>query len=167
MKTPARIPEQLALIIATVFGVGYLPGAPGTAGSLCALPLAWVLGRWCGWPAVLLSCLIVFFVGWWASVLAESQFGEHDSCHIVVDEVAGQLLTMIAVPCTWPNLVVGFGFFRLFDSVKPWPAGWIDQKMESGLGVMLDDLAAGVYAGLATAAFFYSGLIDWVIALVH
>jgi phosphatidylglycerophosphatase A len=167
---PGRPRNTLALIVATGFGAGYVPVAPGTAGSAVALPLAWLAFRYGGFPGVVAAAVVMTLVGIWASSHAEAHYGEHDCQRIVVDEIAGQLISVIAVSCTWPNLIVAFGWFRLFDSVKPWPAGRIDAQMPGGLGVMLDDVAAGVYAAAATALLVHLGLVDaavrWLARLV-
>lgn len=147
-------------MIATGLGAGYVPVAPGTAGSALALPLAWGVYQLGGAIAVACAALVVTGVGIWAANRAEEHYGEHDSSHIVVDEIAGQLLSLVAVPCTWPHLVVAFGWFRLFDSVKPFPAGWIDREMPGGLGVVLDDIVAGIYAAGATALLVHTGLVE-------
>jgi phosphatidylglycerophosphatase A len=86
--------------------------------------------------------------GIWAADVYEEATGAHDNHRIVIDEVAGYLLTLAAVPRGPFNLVVGFGLFRLFDTWKPWPVRWLDEHVGGGLGVVLDDLGAGVYGGL-------------------
>jgi phosphatidylglycerophosphatase A len=111
-------------------------------------------------------------LGTWASSVAEVHYRVHDSPHIVIDELTGQLVTLVPVAfaLSWPNLVVGFGLFRLFDTVKPWPASWIDRKMAGALGVMLDDVVAGLYAGAATALVDYTGVVNriqvWLSGLI-
>ena len=147
------------MAIAVGFGAGYVPIAPGTAGSALALPVAWGLYRAGGFLLVVLGAVVVTLAGIWAASRAEEHYGEHDCQHIVVDEIAGQLLSVVVVPCTWLNLLVAFGWFRLFDSVKPFPAGWVDREMPGGLGVMLDDVIAGVYAAGATALLVHTGLV--------
>ena len=112
------------------------------------------------------GALIFLVIGTWAAGLAEKHYAVHDSPHIVVDELVGQLISLIPAGCTWPCLVVGFGWFRLFDTVKPWPAGWIDRNTPGGLGVMLDDVAAGVYAAGTTAIMVYTGLVDGAVSLL-
>ena len=159
---PAK--HRVAVAVATCLGVGYFPGAPGTAGSALALPVAWWCHRAGGPWAVAAAAAVATVVGIWASAVAEQHYKMHDSPHIVVDELAGQLVAVLAVPCTWANLVVAFGWFRLFDSVKPWPAGWIDRDLGGGTGVMLDDVAAGVYAAAVTAALVHSGVVARVLA---
>jgi phosphatidylglycerophosphatase A len=156
----SRWSQRVALVVATGLGLGYVPVAPGTAGSALGALLAWVLYRIAGAWGIWAGVLGVTALGIWAASRAEEHYGTHDSPHIVVDEIAGQLLTMVAVPCTWVHLLVGFGWFRLFDSVKPFPAGWIDREMKGGLGVVVDDLAAGIYSAAATALMVHSGLIS-------
>lgn len=155
--------KNFALIIATGLGTGYVPVAPGTAGSALALPFAWLLYHAWGTWGLIIGTLIITVLGIWAAQQAEAYFGTHDSSHIVVDEIAGQLLSLILVKVTWIHLIVAFGWFRLFDSVKPWPAGWIDRKLPGGLGVVLDDIAAGVYASLTMGLLVHAGIIDWVV----
>jgi phosphatidylglycerophosphatase A len=156
----------IGLAAATCLGLGYVPVAPGTAGSAAALPLAWWAHRAAGVLGVAACVVVAVVVGTWAAREAERHYGVHDSPHIVVDELAGQLLSAIPVPCTWWNLLLAFGWFRLFDSVKPWPAGWIDRNVQGGVGVMADDLAAAVYAGAATAVMVYSSAWDQVLTWI-
>jgi phosphatidylglycerophosphatase A len=154
----------LVLAVATCLGAGYVPVAPGTAGSALALPIAWGVYRLAGIWGVGAAVVIATLSGLWASALAEKHYGEHDSSHIVVDELAGQLVSVLPVPSRWPYLVVAFGWFRLFDSVKPWPAGWVDRNVGGGGGVMLDDLVAGVYSAAVTALLVHTGVVDRVLS---
>lgn len=158
--------RRLALACATCLGAGYVPIAPGTAGSALALPAAWGLAQLGGNWAVLGGAAAATLVGLWAARVAEAHFDRHDSPHIVVDELAGQLVSVLLVPCTVPNLIVAFGWFRLFDSVKPWPAGWVDRNVGGALGVMLDDIAAGGYAALTTALLFHLGVVELGLAFL-
>lgn len=141
-----RIPfSHPASLVATVFGAGLSPVAPGTVGSLVALPLAWLL-HWAGGPGLLvLGVVVVFFAGWWAAGVYGERVGVADSSAIVIDEVAGQWLVLAAVPLDLIYFAIGFALFRLFDIVKPWPVGWADRRIKGGLGVMLDDVLAGIY----------------------
>jgi phosphatidylglycerophosphatase A len=136
-----------ACLLATWFGAGRLPRAPGTWGSLVALPFAaaltWLAGPW----LVLLATLAVFGLGVWASDRYMAAFGVHDPAAIVVDEVVGQWLTLALLPLSPVAYLLGFVLFRILDMVKPWPARWIDRTMAGGVGVMLDDVVAGIYAG--------------------
>lgn len=148
--------------IATWFFSGLAPFAPGTWGSLAALPFAIVLHATGSFPALLVATLLVFFLGWWATAQETAGKEDHDPGEIVIDEVAGMWLTLFPlsgmlwyhdidlVILPWPGLVVGFLLFRLFDIFKPWPVSWADRK-STPFGVMFDDVLAGVYAGACTA----------------
>lgn len=126
---------------------GYAPVAPGTFGTLGAVPLYWVLVR-LGWPAYLAVTAAVIAVGAYAAHRAGRYWGVADASPIVIDEVAGYLVTMALVPFSWPAAAAGFLLFRLFDVVKPWPASAFD-RVKNGFGVVMDDVAAGVFAWAA------------------
>lgn len=135
--------------IATWFGAGLLPTAPGTWGSLAALPFAWVilveLGPW----ALLAAAAIVFALGLWASARYIAGRENKDPAEVVVDEVAGQWLALtVAVPGEAWHFIAGFVLFRLFDITKPWPARRAERRLAGGLGIMADDLVAGAYAAI-------------------
>lgn len=149
-KVPASLPVwHPAFLIATWFGAGLLPRAPGTWGSAAALPFAWAIA-WLGGPTALaISALAAFAVGLWAAETYSRHSGIKDASPIVIDEVAGQWLTLIAAPLDPFAYLAGFLLFRLADIIKPWPANWADRRLDGGLGVMLDDLFAGLYAALA------------------
>lgn len=134
-------------LLATWGGSGYSPVASGTAGTLAAIPFYLWLAR-LPLPLYLLTLTAFFFLACWVSGKAETIFREKDSGKIVIDEVVGYLVTMIAIPCDWRYIVAGFFLFRFFDIVKPPPASWFDRKLKNGYGVVLDDVAAGVYAWL-------------------
>jgi phosphatidylglycerophosphatase A len=134
-------------VLATWFGSGLSPWAPGTAGSLAALPFAGLLA-WAGGPWLLLAAAVaVFGVGVWASAVYRRRAGREDPGEVVIDEVAGQWLALVPAPLDPVLYTLGFLAFRLFDIWKPWPVGWLDRRVPGGLGIMLDDIAAGVYAG--------------------
>ncbi|MFQ5899722.1 MAG: phosphatidylglycerophosphatase A [Candidatus Methylomirabilia bacterium] len=128
--------------MATVGGVGYLPVAPGTAGSLLALGVLWVLSL----PPLGLALLLlgVVAVGGWASSRAERLIGQKDPSPVVVDEVAGMVLSVLALPRQLVPFLAAFFLFRVLDILKPFPARQ-SQALSGGLGVMLDDLVAGAY----------------------
>lgn len=134
-------------LLATWGGSGYFPVASGTAGTLAAIPFYIWLAR-LPLPLYLLTLTAFFFLSCWVSGKAEIIFQEKDSGKIVIDEVVGYLVTMIAIPFDWRYIVAGFFLFRFFDIVKPPPASWFDQKLKNGYGVVLDDVAAGLYAWL-------------------
>ena len=142
----------LALALATVGGVGYAPLAPGTVGSLVALPLLPALAglRTRSLPAYGAALLGLIAAAVWAAGRAETEFGSHDDAHIVIDEVAGLVVAGIFLPGSWSAAVIAFLSFRVFDVVKPFPARTIDRRVRGGVGVVGDDLVAGVYAGLLT-----------------
>ena len=140
--------------IATCGGVGRAPIAPGTAGSLVGLAVATAVGRiplGGPWPGILLAGLTlpVFLLGIRAAADAEKFFGRRDPGQVVVDEVAGQMLTFVARPeASWPWLWAGFLLFRFFDIVKPFPARHAE-RLPGGWGVMVDDVVAGLYSAAA------------------
>ena len=139
---------RLAVILATFGHVGHFPIAPGTAGSAAALPL-YALLRWIGSPALDVSVIVALFAaGSWAGSVAESHYGRTDPGYVVLDEVVGQLLTLLFVPVTWVGVTVGFLLFRLFDIVKPFPARQCE-RLHGGVGIMTDDVVAGIYGNLA------------------
>jgi phosphatidylglycerophosphatase A len=129
------------------FGAGAMPVAPGTFGTLVAIPLyIWLA------PLPLLAYLAVVFVmlvlGIWLCHVTARDIGVHDHGGIVWDEIVGYLLTMVAAPPGWLWIVLGFILFRLFDIVKPWPIGLADKRVSGGFGIMLDDVIAALYAWL-------------------
>jgi phosphatidylglycerophosphatase A len=134
-------------LLATWGGSGYAPVASGTFGTLAAIPFYLVLAR-LSLPLYLVTLVAFFFLACWVSGRAEILFGEQDSGKIVIDEVVGYLVTMAAIPCDWRFVVAGFFLFRFFDIVKIPPARWFDRQMKNGYGVVLDDVAAGVYSWL-------------------
>jgi phosphatidylglycerophosphatase A len=147
MVTAGLAATHPACLVATWFGAGRLPRAPGTWGSLAALPFAAALASLGGHWLVLLAALAVFCLGVWASDRYMAAYGVHDPAAIVVDEVVGQWLTLALLPLTPLAYLLGFVLFRITDMVKPWPARWIDRTVAGGIGVLLDDVVAGLYAG--------------------
>jgi len=138
-----------ALLLATWFGVGYAPKAPGTFGSAAALPFAWIIATFFGSWALVPAATLLFLLGWVASNRVVASSRSSDPQIIVVDEVVGQWLTLAVTPPDLLAYVLGFAFFRVADIFKPWPAGWADRQVGGGLGVMLDDALAALYsAGL-------------------
>lgn len=147
-----------ARLIGTVGGVGYLRPAPGTWGSLAALPMVWVLHTIGGFPLLALATIAVIFGGIWATGVMTVGQEDHDPSEIVIDEVAGQFIALwaisypswahgIDITALWPGWVAGFILFRLFDITKPGPIGWADRRGDP-LGVMLDDVIAGIFAAI-------------------
>ncbi len=137
------------VLLATWFGVGYLPKVPGTWGSAVAVPMAWVILTLAGLPALLVATAVVFGVGIWAANDYMDRSGVGDPGPVVIDEVAGQWLVLTVVPLDWVWFVIGFALFRLFDIAKPWPINVMDHRIKGGLGVMIDDIGAAIYAAAA------------------
>jgi phosphatidylglycerophosphatase A len=142
---PVRHP---AALLATWFGVGLIPIAPGTWGSLAALPFAWAIRSLWGATGLVIAIAIVFFAGWWAAATVSKAGAIKDPGAVVIDEVAGQWLVLLTAPRDPLVWVLAFLLFRIFDIWKPWPVRWADRDITGGLGVMLDDLLAAVYAAL-------------------
>ncbi len=137
-----------AHLLATWFGAGLIPLAPGTAGSLAALPFAYLFSHYLGIVGLGAAIAIVFIIGIWAAHRYGRRTASHDAGPIVIDEVAGQWLALLLVPADIVLYAIGFALFRLADIVKPWPIGWVDQRVKGGFGVMLDDLLAGGLAAI-------------------
>jgi phosphatidylglycerophosphatase A len=142
-------PWHPASLIATWFGAGLLPWAPGTWGSLAALPFAWAIAAVFGVGGLLVAAALAFLLGWWAAERVGRASGVEDQGAIVIDEVAGQWLAVAVAPLDPIAYLLGFLLFRLFDITKPWPASWADRSLPGGLGVMTDDVVAGLYAAAA------------------
>ena len=145
--SPALL-RQPACALALGFGAGLAPRAPGTVGSLLGVLLALALVPL---PTAVAGVVLVGLsaVGVWCCGVAGRRLGVSDHPAIVWDEVVGMALTLLAVPPAWPHYLAGFVLFRAFDILKPWPVGVLDRHVGGGLGVMLDDLAAGLLAGLS------------------
>lgn len=153
-----------AALLGTWFGSGLLPRAPGTWGSLAALPAAWVLIQLGGVAALAIAAIVVFWLGCWASAAWLARVGPEDSRDpgaIVIDEVAGQWIALLGIavlaePASWMWWLLAFVLFRIADIAKPWPASWADRN-KTAFGLMLDDLFAGIYAALGV------GIVAWAV----
>ena len=149
---PSRGPSRASLrnpvhCLALGFGTGLSPKAPGTVGTLAALPLYAALVALPLW-AYLLATALVSVAGIWICARAARDFGVHDHPAIVWDEIAGILVALLFVPADWLWLLATFVAFRFFDVLKPWPIRWLDRRVGGGLGIILDDLVAGLAAGI-------------------
>ncbi len=153
-------------VVATWFGSGLLPGAPGTWGSMAAIPFALLFYLYTGPYTIFIGTIFLFFIGVWASNNVEESAQRKDPGFIVVDEVIGQWIAMFPISfliifynqdftCFHFTSIstVAFIAFRVFDIWKPWPVRNIDKSIQGGLGIMLDDVVAGVYALIVTFAF--------------
>ncbi len=127
------------------FGSGLAPFAPGTFGTLAAIPLYLLLQN-VSLPIYLTLVAAVCIVGIWICDSSSKSLGVHDHSGIVWDEFAGYFVTMIAAPTGWLWVLIGFALFRLFDIWKPWPISVLDEKVHGGLGIMLDDILAGIFS---------------------
>jgi phosphatidylglycerophosphatase A len=158
---PTRAPRW-ATLVATFFGAGWLRPGPGTWGALATTLLWWVLALHLPAPArlpvILLLIIIVVAIGIPAATLEERGCGEKDPSHVVIDEVAGQLVTLIASPIVWQALLAGFILFRVFDIVKPPPVRRLE-KLPEGIGIVVDDLGAGVYGLIALQLLLHFGVV--------
>ncbi|PRX37809.1 phosphatidylglycerophosphatase A [Meinhardsimonia xiamenensis] len=162
----------MSRLIATFLGVGLMPLAPGTWGSAAAIPVAWVIHALGGFPALAAATLIAFTAGLWATVRQMRGHFDKDPQEIVIDEVVGMWITLWPLSAglwhagmdpwlfPWPGWIGGFVMFRLFDIWKPWLVARADRRGDA-LGVMLDDVLAGLFAALvvAAAAFVAHGLL--------
>jgi phosphatidylglycerophosphatase A len=169
----------IIFLIATFFGSGMSPKAPGTMGSLAALPCAALIHFTLGMEALCVATVIVFFGGWWITGLYMVMSGKSvDPQEVVIDEVAGQWLTLCLMPLLYMNppmemipwlYAAAFVSFRLFDIWKPWPISVADRKIKSAFGVMFDDILAAIFAVLLIGALGHlaTGLGIITIAVGH
>jgi phosphatidylglycerophosphatase A len=159
-KTANSSRPRIALALATVGGIGYVPFAPGTFGSAMGVLLWWLLGPS---PVVqAIAIVAIFAAGVWSGTVCERDCSRTDPGHIIIDEVVGMLITLFLVPVGWAGALAAFLLFRLADVVKPYPADRFE-RLHGGLGIMADDCMAGVYANVALRALIWlSGhLVIW------
>jgi len=153
MTTPT-LRSRAAVALATFFYVGFIPFAPGTMGSAAALLLFFPI-RWTGSIAFeVAASVVVFVIGIWAASDTEIALGVEDPGPVVLDEVLGMLVSLLFLPATWPVVLAAFVAFRTFDIIKPWPANRLE-RLHGGLGIMADDLMAGIYANLVVQALVW------------
>jgi len=155
--TARQVMLDPVLFLAFGFGSGLAKKAPGTFGTLAAVPVYLLLIQF---NTLIYSVITVIsmIAGIWICGIAADKLGEHDFGGIVWDEIAGFLVTMWFVDFSWQNVVIGFILFRVFDIVKPWPIKWVDQKVSGGFGIMLDDVIAGLVAGFLLAIYALNGV---------
>jgi phosphatidylglycerophosphatase A len=146
--------KSLVMAIATGCWVGNLPKAPGTWGSLFAL-LPWLLIKDFSLPVYLLTLLLVFIIGFFAAGSAEKILDRADAGPIVIDEILGMFITLTLAPNNPIAWLLGFLLFRLFDIIKPFPVSWFDQRIHGGIGIMMDDVVAGIYALISLQFLWY------------
>lgn len=144
---PSAVVQKIAFQFATFLSIGRLPKMPGTWATLATIPIAFGLMH-LGPFAYMGITFLILILGVAACEVVESTSGKHDQGHLVIDEVVGYLITMTWLPITWQSFVFGFVFFRVLDIAKPFPINFLDRRMKGGLGVMLDDVAAGLFANV-------------------
>ena len=160
-RAPTSVWRNPVHFLAFGLGTGASPYAPGTVGTLLGIPLVYVLAGSPLWLYLLVTVVVVV-AGIWISDKTSKDIGVHDHSGIVIDEVAGYLVTMIAIPVNPWTLVSGFLVFRVFDILKPWPIGTVDRRLKGGPGIMVDDLLAGFYSWILMVAgiWFYTDYIQ-------
>ncbi|MDO3381183.1 phosphatidylglycerophosphatase A family protein [Gilvimarinus algae] len=158
MPRPRELLTNSSHFFAFGFGSGFAPKAPGTVGTLVAIPVYWLIADW-SLPLYALWLVVTFALGVYWCERSSKALGLHDHPGIVWDEMVGYWLTMLLAPPGWQWMLAGFVLFRLFDIAKPWPVSLADRKIHGGLGIMIDDILAAVYAWLAMQllAYFFVG----------
>lgn len=151
-----------AVFLSTWFGTGLLKPAPGTWGTLAALPFAWCIAKYYGQEALIIASILIYFLGVYTSHIYSKLTNSHDASEVVIDEVAGVWLTLGFVPINISSLIIGFLLFRLFDIFKPWPIGPVDKRMPGGWGIMTDDMIAGLFAGILLYGANMMGWLNFV-----
>lgn len=147
------------VLLATWFGTGLIRPAPGTVGTLAALPFGYVIAALGGPIALFIAAVFVFGAGFWAAKHYTKKSGIEDDPSIVIDEAAGLFIAALPAGHNLLLWLVAFVLFRLFDVWKPWPVSWAERKFTGAMGVMVDDVLAGVYAlfGVAIFSLFFMG----------
>jgi len=154
----SKAKNKLVLFLASGFGLGYTPLAPGTFGTLLGVAAYFFLGRLSIFAVVPIAAALIL-VSIWLADQAEQILLTRDPQIVVIDEVAGFLVTMLSFPTSWRYLLAGFLLFRFFDILKPWPASYFDRSARRGWAVVMDDVAAGVYANICLQILRLA--LDW------
>jgi phosphatidylglycerophosphatase A len=145
-RDPA-LKEGFTLLLSSWFGVGRLPLAPGTWGTLGAVPLVLIISCF-GPVTVAISLAVIITLAVWTSGSSQKLLGKDDPPEVVIDEVAGYFVTVFLLPFSWWGFILGFLLFRIFDILKPFPIRTIDKNVKGGIGICLDDIVAGIYANV-------------------
>ena len=153
-KVPEGSLKNPLHFLALGFGSGTAPVAPGTFGTVAAIPVYLLLIQ-LPFVGYLISVILISVVGIYICGRTAEDWGVHDHSAIVWDEIAGFLVTMMLAPVSLISIVLGFAYFRLFDIWKPFPISWLDKKVEGGFGIMIDDILAGVFAALLLQLSLY------------
>jgi phosphatidylglycerophosphatase A len=147
--------ERAVLFLATGFFIGTVPFAPGTFGSIIGLPICFLISRLNVLIAVICTILFILFAIWMAAA-AEKVLQKKDAGEIVIDEIAGLIVTLVGLPFTLKTAIAGFIIFRAFDILKPFPIRLLEKKVAGGPGVVLDDVLAGLYGNLILRLAIYT-----------
>ena len=153
-RIPFKALKDPVVCIALGLGSGLSPKAPGTAGTVMSIPL-FLLIQDLPLMVYALITLSITLLGIWICSYSSNKLGVHDHPAIVIDEVAGFLITMFAAPTGWQWLLAGFVLFRFFDALKPWPISWLDKNISGGFGIMIDDVVAGLVSMSLIQAYWY------------
>ena len=145
---------KTALIISSWFFSGLIPKAPGTFGTLAAVPLL-LITNCLGPIRAGVFLIVIISLGIWASEASRNLLERDDPSEVVIDEVAGFLVTMFLLPLSLASIIAGFFLFRIFDILKPFPVGFVDKKVKGGAGIVLDDILAGIYANICVRMILY------------
>ena len=153
--------EKLSFLISTLFGTGYCPKAPGTAGSFVSLPIIFLVCFYFGFRGLLILIIVSYLLAFF-SIKEVLKYTKHDPGFVVIDEFIGQAISFLFISGYLKNnteslwiYIVGFLFFRFFDVKKPFPVGYIDKKFLTANGVILDDVFAGLYAAICTCGIYF------------
>ena len=158
-KIPAHLLKNPLHFLSLGFGSGLSPKAPGTMGTIAAIPVYLLLQATTALDLYLVVTFVITLLGIYLCAYTSRALKVHDHPGIVIDEIAGFLITMIAVPFSWQTILAGFILFRIFDILKPWPISWLDKNMRGGLGIMLDDVLAGAISLVILHYLIYLQLI--------
>ena len=153
-RIPFNALKDPVVCLALGLGSGLSPKAPGTAGTAMTIPLFLLIQDL---PLMIYATitLLITILGIWICSYSSTKLGVHDHPAIVIDEVAGFLITMFAAPSGWQWILAGFILFRFFDALKPWPISWLDKNVNGGFGIMIDDVVAGLVSMLLLQASWH------------
>jgi phosphatidylglycerophosphatase A len=140
--------NKIIIFLATGFFVGKFPFAPGTFGSLLAIPICFILSKTESYFSIIFISVFILLSIFLAGK-TEKIIGEKDPGIVVIDEIAGMILTLLFIPFNFITIITGFILFRIFDILKPFPIGYIDKNLKGGAGIVLDDVVAGIFANIA------------------
>ena len=154
LKIPFSYLKNPLHFLSLGFGSGLMPKAPGTFGTLAAIPVYLLMSE-LSLVFFIAITTVITLLGIYLADYTSKALGVHDHSGIVIDEIAGYLITMIAVPFDWMWIITGFVLFRIFDILKPWPISWLDKRVQGGFGIMIDDVLAGVFSLLCLHLIIY------------